>query len=84
MWHATDITGPSTWAAHDPCMTNVKELQRHGVRVAGGLDAFDMIPACCRWGIRDLFSVGLVLWSGAHLAGMMGSRRSWRKSLERT
>ena len=66
MWHVTDIAWPSTPAAYDACMENVKELLRHGARVAGGVDAFDIPAACRRLGIRDLDSVGLVLWSGAH------------------
>ena len=52
--------------SYDACMENVKELLRHGARVAGGVDAFDIPPACSTLGIRDLDSVGLILWSGAH------------------
>ena len=66
MWHVTDISWPSTQAAYNACMENVKELLRHGARVASGVDAFDILPACWRLGVRDLDSVGLVLWSGAH------------------
>ena len=32
MWHVTDIAWPSTPAAYDACMENVKELLRHGAR----------------------------------------------------
>ena len=30
------------------------------------MDAFDIHTACSQLGIRDLDSVGLVLWSGTH------------------
>jgi len=66
MWRVTDIAWPTPIAAYSACMVNAKELLRHGVRVAGGVDAFDIASACRRMGIRDLDSVGLVLWSGAH------------------
>ena len=67
LWHVTEIGWPSPPAAYDACMANVRELLRHGVRVTGGVDAFDLGSACTRQlGIRDLDSVGLVLWSGAH------------------
>ena len=67
LWHVTDIGWPSPPAAYDACMANVRELLRHGVRVTGCVDAFDLGSACIKQlGIRDLDSVGLVLWSGAH------------------
>ena len=65
-WHVTDIAWPSTESAYDACMANVKALLRHGVHVASGVDAVDIHTACSQMGIRDLDSVGLVLWSGAH------------------
>jgi len=66
MWRVTDIAWPTPMAAYDACMQNVKELLRHGVRVAGGVDAFDIASSCRSLGIRDVDSVALVLWSGAH------------------
>ena len=66
MWHVTDIAWPSPAAAYDACMANAKELLRHGVHAASGVDAFDIRPACLKLGIDDLDSVGLVLWSGVH------------------
>ena len=66
MWHVTDIAWPSTEAAYDACMANAKELLRHGVHVASGVDAFDIRTACLKLGIRHVDSVGLILWSGAH------------------
>ena len=66
MWRVTDIAWPSTQAARNAYMENAKELLRHGARVAGDVDVFNILPACSRLGIRDMDSVGLVLWSGPH------------------
>ena len=65
-WHVTDIAWPSTPDAYDACMKNARQLMMHGVSFSSGVDAFDMGSACRRLGIRDLDSVGLVLWSGMH------------------
>jgi len=66
MWRVTDIAWPTPLEARAACMGNVKELLRNGVRITAGVDAFDIGSACRRMGIRDVHSVGLVLWTGPH------------------
>ena len=66
-WRATDIAWPTPLDALQRCQSNVDWLRRHGVDVACGVDAFDMKHACRETlDIKDMDSVGLVIWCGMH------------------
>ena len=67
MWRVTDLAWPSTAQARDAAVENVVALQRHGVGVTSGVDAFNVDAACRNiLDIPDVDTVGLVLWSGIH------------------
>ena len=66
MWRVTDLAWPRPADSYDACMRNVKDLLRHGVHVASGVDAFDIPASFKKLCIQDPSSVGLVLWSGPH------------------
>ena len=65
LWWVTDLAWPSTPDAFEAYKANSAELGRHGVHIADGVDAFDIVESCKRNCI-DVDTIGLVLWSGPH------------------